>query len=123
MCHLRVATSLLALTREIANWWLSTAGQWCLKDGPTTIASNIIEDGFFAGGAGTFMTEVGAVVVPAFEWTITTTCADMLSLKLFPPNRSSIEKRLFLAPLRSQALGSKGFSGTTPFTTFVSTTV
>lgn len=70
VCHLGMAASLPSLTREITGRWSRTTWQWGLEDCSATVAGNVVKDSFFTRGAGPFMTEVGAAVVPALEWSV-----------------------------------------------------
>lgn len=81
--NLRMSTGFWSFT-WIATWRrLGATWKWRLQDSPATVASNLFEDGFSAGAAGAFMTELFAYVVAALQQTTALPSTDVLGLVAF----------------------------------------
>jgi len=77
--NLRMTTRLRPMTWVPARWWLGTTRQRWHQNCATTIAGNLLENGFSAGTAGTFVAQLFTKVVAALQGSSTLSSTDVLS--------------------------------------------
>lgn len=93
MLDLWVAAGFGALALEAAGWWLGAAGERWLEGGAAAVASYFVEDGFWAGTAGSSVAQLLASVVAAFQWSAAYASADVLCFDQICWRRSCRSKR------------------------------
>jgi hypothetical protein len=119
---LRMVTCSLPSTVESAFRRSSTTGLWWLENGFAACAADFGEDSFEAAMTRTFVAQLGAKMVPAFQWATTGLQTDMLCLKVFLCcSMSSIESPVFT--LRSLPFTRFLLAWTASLSTLMSTTV
>jgi hypothetical protein len=122
MLDLRMTTS--TCTGAIERAWWRAGSTWLrgLKDCPTTGAADFLKYCFQTASAWSFVAEIGACVVAAFQWTATCSETDMFGFEVLL-GRSWARGNGTVLPFRRLSFTGFLLSRATAIPTFVSATV
>lgn len=84
-----MATGLRSFAGKATRWRLSTARLGRMQNGSAAVTADLVKYSLAAASTGTFVAQLVAVVIPAFEKSAAGTKADVLTLDLFPQSDSS----------------------------------
>lgn len=93
--HLSMTASFSSFAVESAWWRLGTAWQWRLKHRASTVAADLVENGFSAASALSFVAKLLTQVVPALEQTSAGSCANVLGFKAIVNGTSRVQGARF----------------------------
>lgn len=119
---LRMAAVFVAFALESAWWRPCATRQRRLEHGSSAVAGNFVEDCLAAAVARTFVAKLRTSVIPAFEWSIANSSANMLGLKVVVESQGCFMEWSAFS-LRSLTFGCLLLARTAMLTALMATTI